>query len=246
MRGGIKGHLRRSGGVYRRVQRLYYAALYAAERAGLGRWMHAWIWKRRTSTSEELERWIAHPRRPWLLRALQPLGPIGSALEVGCNSGANLAVFARAYPHARFHGIDISARAVEVGRAWMRERRLADRVTYDVKSAGDLGSFANGSFDLVLADAVLMYIGDDQVERVLRQMWRIARGRMVLNEWSLPADDSRMHLWWDLHWVHNFHRLLRQIDPTAEIRADRVPADVLGGAGWTDFGTTFVMTARNT
>lgn len=239
----VKTRLRRSGSAYRVLQRAYYALLYAAERAGLGRWLHAWIWKRTLSTREELERWIAHPRRAWLLRALQPVGPLSSILEVGCNSGANLAVLAGAYPDARLHGIDISTQAVQVGRAWMRERGLAGRVTYDVKSAADLSSFPPAAYDLVFADAVLMYIGEDQIEDVLRQMWRVSRDRLVLNEWSLPAADQRLHLWWDLHWVHNFHRLLHRIDPSAQIAAERVPPDVLGGAGWADFGTTFVMTA---
>jgi SAM-dependent methyltransferase len=227
------------------TQRLYYGSLYVVERIVLGPRLQAWVWKYlRRSTEQELERSIDHPRRGWLLHAVQQLGRVESALEVGCNSGANLIVLANAMPHVTAHGVDISPQALDVGKRAVAARGLQDRITYQTSSAMELDRFRTDGFDVTFADAVLMYVGPEQIDCVLRHMWRIARHGIVVSEWSLEPDDDRMHMWYDLHWVHNYHRLLRQIDPSATIDATRIPAHIIAGAGWVDFGTTFVMKAH--
>jgi S-adenosylmethionine-diacylgycerolhomoserine-N-methlytransferase len=43
--------------------------------------------------------------------------PSGLVLEVGCGTGRNLIAAARAFPNARYFGIDISAAMLETARA---------------------------------------------------------------------------------------------------------------------------------
>ena len=53
----------------------------------------------------------------------------GAVLELGCGTGRNLALIARAYPDARLFGLDISAGMLETAAAAIRRGGLADRVT---------------------------------------------------------------------------------------------------------------------
>lgn len=241
MLGRIKDTLRRFPGLYGGLQRAYYKALYVSETKLLGSRIHAWVWRYlRPATTEEFEAGIAHPHRRLIEEAVRALHPVGDVLEIGCNAGANLVVLARALPEARLQGLDINTGAIALGRRWTAERGMTN-VSLGEGSFDDLAGMADRSVDVVMTDAVLMYVGPDRIGAVLRDMARIARRGLVVNEWSLPPEDERLHLWYDLHWVHNFHQLLREAAPGAPIRGDRIPADVWGGAGWTEYGTLFVV-----
>lgn len=54
--------------------------------------------------------------------------PQGSVLEVGCGTGRNLIAIARAWPHARCHGFDISGAMLETATASIRRAGLSGKV----------------------------------------------------------------------------------------------------------------------
>ena len=62
----------------------------------------------------------------------------GAVLELGCGTGRNLALIARAYPAARLCGLDISAGMLETAAASIRRAGLAGRVTL---AHGDASAF---------------------------------------------------------------------------------------------------------
>ena len=100
--------------------------------------------------------------RDRMLAGLNP--PAGGlVLEIGCGTGRNLVKAARAYPQARFHGIDISGEMLAaadkaVGGADLRDRiRLAraDAVTFD-PHAGFGATLSDGYDRIFISYAVSM------------------------------------------------------------------------------------------
>ncbi|TAK42784.1 MAG: class I SAM-dependent methyltransferase [Betaproteobacteria bacterium] len=233
----IKDSLRGFPIFYRAAQRTYYFGLFAIERLGFGGALHAWIWRTRAKESfESLRQSAMHPHRELVIEAVRRIAPFGSLLEVGCHSGPNLVRLARAFPSARFSGLDLNAGFIAQGRAWMREEGLGN-VELEVATAEALAERASGSVDIVLVDAVLMYIGPERIGDTLRHMRRIARRGVVIVDWMLGADDSRLHHWYDLHWVHNYPALLGKIAPECGVHATRIPPEVWSGGGWGEYGT---------
>ncbi len=75
--------------------------------------------------------------RDRLIRRLDvPAG--GSVLELGCGTGRNLVLAARAYPDARFYGLDISAGMLDKAAATLARRNLSGRVRL---ASGDASNF---------------------------------------------------------------------------------------------------------
>lgn len=62
----------------------------------------------------------------------------GTVLELGCGTGRNLIQAARAYPEARFHGLDISAGMLETAAVAIGRRDMASRVSL---ARGDASGF---------------------------------------------------------------------------------------------------------
>ena len=85
----------------------------------------------------------------------------GAVLELGCGTGRNLALIARAYPAARLCGLDISAGMLETAAASIRRAGLADRVTLargDASSFRALDHFGRDGFDRVVISYSLSMI----------------------------------------------------------------------------------------
>ncbi len=78
----------------------------------------------------------------------------GSILEVGCNSGPNLAVLARERPGARMVGVDINAASIHEGSRLLAEEGIAN-ITLLVLKADELTRFPDKSFDIVLLPGAL-------------------------------------------------------------------------------------------
>jgi S-adenosylmethionine-diacylgycerolhomoserine-N-methlytransferase len=75
--------------------------------------------------------------RDRLIRRLDvPAG--GSVLELGCGTGRNLVLAARAYPDARFYGLDISAGMLDKAAATIERRNLSGRINL---ARGDASRF---------------------------------------------------------------------------------------------------------
>src|SRR4051812_1323170 len=66
--------------------------------------------------------------RDRLIEELAP-PPGGRVLEIGCGTARNLIAAARAWPEARFYGIDISWQMLETARQEVSRAGLAHRIT---------------------------------------------------------------------------------------------------------------------
>ena len=227
----------RSSGLYVWLQRWYYAGLFALERA-VGSTLHEWAWRMRGIT--EPVQAALHPHRAVLLEAVRRFAPIDSVLEVGCHTGANLLVLARAFPQAVLSGVDVNPRAIAVGRRVLT-RAGAGRVRLEVGRADDLRRLPDRSVDVVITDATLMYVGPDKIDSALAELVRVGRRAVICNEWHLaqgaPGPPSRWH---DMHWLHDYGRLLASQPRVAAVRTEQLPAGLYGPGDWDRYGTVIV------
>lgn len=89
-------------------------------------------------------------------RAIRALAPPsgGTVLEVGCGTGRNLIVAARAWPQARCHGFDISAVMLDTAAASIARAGQGGRIAL---ARGDAAGFdAQAMFGVPAFDRILM------------------------------------------------------------------------------------------
>ena len=102
--------------------------------------------------------------RDRLIRHLAP-PPGGSVLEIGCGTGRNLIVAARAWPDAHFYGIDISEAMLETARAQVAKAGLTGKITLaqgDATAFDAQALFGIAEFDRVFQSYTLSMIPDWQ------------------------------------------------------------------------------------
>ena len=92
------------------------------------------------------------------------------ALDFGCGLGRITQALCRHFQQV--DGVDIAA--AMIGRA-TTFNRFADRCTYHVNEAGDLGLFAGGTFDFVYSNITLQHIEPDYSRRYIEEFFRVLR-----------------------------------------------------------------------
>jgi ubiquinone/menaquinone biosynthesis C-methylase UbiE len=134
---------------------------------------------------------VDHPHRKFLTDIIIKSNP-KSVLEIGCNCGPNLRILAHRLPECKFVGIDINAESVAKGNEWFLKEGITNvELRYGkIEQLGDM--FSDKSFDIVFTDAVLIYIGSDQIYKALQNILRIAQKKVVLLEWMF--DSQRLSL----------------------------------------------------
>ena len=174
---------------------------------------------------------IDHPHRTQIAAAVAAFEP-ESALEVGCNAGPNLAVLLKARPGIRLIGIDINSAAIEIGKKHFAHH---PNVELRVGTAADVAFVGSGAVDVVFSDALFMFIAQDKAQDVAREMVRVARRGIVLNEFHRSGSGSSYEAG---RWVHDLEALFKIAAPDARITRTR--SDFTGGQ-WDSFGTLLVV-----
>lgn len=174
---------------------------------------------------------IEHPHRRLIIEALKKLTPFESVFEVGANCGPNLTVIGKNFPGTKLAGIDLNADAVTLGK------KLVPGADWRVGSMVKL-PWANKSFDIGLADAVLLYVSPNDIRKVMGELDRVARRALILVE---RFDDSVEGVIKSHVWTRNYPVLLKE----SGYKVEQVKLDEKawpGSLNWQKFGYLFVGT----
>ena len=136
----------------------------------------------RDSWKDELRVSLEHPHRSVLLEKISSHAPFSRVLEIGCGYGSNLYHIAQNFPKAELKGIDINPMAVKHGNEFFKEKGISN-VQLSVGEAQNLKKFQDKYFDIILTDAVLIYIHPEEITSLVREMLRVGKV-LVLNEWQ--------------------------------------------------------------
>ena len=170
-------------------------------------------WEQRDLTDEKRdleekgENWIQdyilsvnHPHRDVILKGLQTFGEIESVLEIGCNTGPNLKRIHEAYPNLRLAGIDVNSMTIKEAK-----KQVPTASFYVADVTRDLRLFEDKSFDIILTDAVLIYVGMNEIRNVINEIDRIARSGVMLLEWGHHNTEPGLVI--DYHWARNYSNI---------------------------------------
>lgn len=183
----------------------------------------------------DFEKLLQRPHRQFLLRYMDTLGPWRSVLELGCGRGVNLFLLAQRHPEAELEGLDISSVAIEGARHELA-RRGVSHVRLAVGSAAHLEAYPDHSVDIVLADALLMYIPPEAIGSILSEMLRVARVGVLAGAWHIDLPETSQPWRYDEgSWVYDFRRIASEV-PGSKMTVTAYPESAWQDARWRRYG----------
>jgi ubiquinone/menaquinone biosynthesis C-methylase UbiE len=151
---------------------------------------------------------INHPHRKILIDTISKYYPFDSALEIGCASGPNLYLLAKKFPEVKLYRIDISKKAIEIGKKKFNEEKISN-VILETGNPTNLKRFPNKSIDIIFSDACLIYINPKKINSVVEEMVRIAKKAIILCEQHSNSSD----VYYKDHWLYNYKSLFNSFIP---------------------------------
>ncbi len=121
---------------------------------------------------------VDHPHRVKIVDILIKKFPgMRSLGEIGCNCGPNLKVIHRAFPNVDLFGIDASPEAVKLATKKVTGKHIEIKLGKARKLP-----WKDKSIDVLLADAVLMYVPPEEIPLVFDEIVRVTKRGGILVE----------------------------------------------------------------
>ena len=192
--------------------------------------------------------------------------PVKNVLEVGCGAGANLYNIKKEFSETRIAGCDISEDAIatankifseitteeksnapikyeehpsrkekrELGELHLSEPYV-NEIEFKVGSA-DAIPFNGDSFDLILTDAMLIYIGQDKIDRVFREIRRVGYNKFIFLEFHSTSFWKRLGLkMTSKYTAYDYGKLLEKYH-FKHIRIMKMSKEMWAGEPWATYG----------
>ena len=208
------------------------------ERRVLGSYLQQFIWSTRhlykKNWAQNFLDTSEHPHRKQIFEALYEFKNLGSILDLGCGPGANIVAIRKKFSDIDLIGVDINSEAIRVGRAYFASKE-DDKVKL-IKGKADAVPLHDKSVDIVLIDALLMFITPSLIDDVITEIIRLAKKGIVINDYHLAGKEHG--LFFGGRWVYDIESLLRRRLPKARITIEK--SDFVGG-GWDSYGTFIVV-----
>jgi ubiquinone/menaquinone biosynthesis C-methylase UbiE len=139
-------------------------------------------------------------------------------LDTGCTIGHNTVPWAKAYPDADVHAIDVAAPGLRYGRA--RAAAQGAAIHFRQMNADDL-DFADESFDLIFSSMFLHELSLKTIDKAFREARRVLRPGGLMLHMELPPNNQMspydgFYLDWDCYYNNEpFYKAFRDQDPKA-------------------------------
>lgn len=180
---------------------------------------------------------VYDPHRDQIVQTVETFLPIASVLEVGCGYGANLVRLREAFPGLTLHGVDINSKAISLISRYFKNQN-DEKVFLRVGRANILNFLPENSVDLVLADAVLMFVAPDKIRETLAEFGRVAKRGIVLNEYHLSGASRGQYE--GGRWVYDYVKLFSEIYP--DLSCKTIKSSYAHASGnWDRFGTLVIF-----
>lgn len=173
---------------------------------------------------------VGHPHRKLIVNALKDI-PFDSLLEIGCNTGPNLVKINKTFAGKSLAGIDVIKEALSVAK------KLLPEATFK-RSHYEKIPFKDKSFDVVLADATLLYADPKIISKVMFEIDRVVKNAVILVERYAPSlmGEEVGHCW-----GRNYAALLQALD----FKVKEIPItkkDWPFSKSWPQFGRVWIAT----
>jgi len=168
--------------------------------------------------------------RKWIAREVcQPLAP-NAVFEFGCGAGQNLAAISRS-AKCRLVGVDINRARICLGRRMFIAQGITGELYVDSKP---FSRFSADEFDASLTCVTLLYLGEDLILKVLSELLRITRKRVLLLEFHNPLADNDYVRNGKDGFVWNYEQLLMRLGYRGI--ATKLPTNIIPSVGrWSKY-----------
>ena len=174
------------------------------------------------------EQSLEHPHRELIINTIGTRLEVKTILELGTGSGINLVNLSKHFPNISYSGIDINKRAIDRGLEYLKDKDIFN-IDLIRGNIANIKQMKTRSVDIILTDAVLMYLNPEDVKEILKEMLRISRLGFILCE-QMSAGGIYVD-----HWRHDYKAILKNLAGIKKVSIKKISDEYWDG-DWIKFG----------
>lgn len=194
----------------------------------IGKYLDKLIWKFRHLIYSDWEsgylddNTLEHPHRKLIIEAIKNRPATKSIMELGAGSGINLITLSKNFSEISYTGIDINKKAIDRGLEYLKHKDIfnIDLIRGDIAI---IKQMKRNSVDIILTDAVLMYLNTKDVQEILKDMLRVSRLGFILCE-QMSAGGIYVD-----HWRHDYKAILKNLDGIKRVSIKKISDEYWDG-----------------
>lgn len=192
------------------IKKIYKKIIPAGSSIQFFLWKYRHLFDKNFSKGELNDADFNHPHRLKLLSILRESQPFDNVLEIGCGKGTNIFLFAKHFPDVVYKGVDINKNNVKYANSYTVKNSFTN-ITFNFANIIHLSDIADKSFDILVCDAVLIYVDDNLINSVASEFIRIAKKKIVLVDFHDENTNSKGYQHNKI-WVRNYYKLFENCD----------------------------------
>jgi len=171
---------------------------------------------------------LAHPHRELIINSIRGRGPVRDLLELGSGGGINLVTLSKHFPDISYTGIDINRKAINLGQKYIKSHNILD-INLIAGDIFDINKMKSNSVDIILTDAVLMYLNPKDLSTLLPEMLRVSKlGFILCEQMSIGGV-------YNDHWRHDYEAMLNNLAGVRGFTTRKITEEYWSG-DWVEFG----------
>ena len=221
------------------LKSIYHFIRHSIERSYFGPLMNSFFWRfwqPSVLTSDGFDiHSSGYPHRATLISLLGEIDHKDSLLDIGCGFGANIININKTFPHLQITGLDINPKMLAQLGLFIEDNKLQN-IRLQRHNLNNLLPFADNSFDIIIADAVLMFIPNNKIDFVLSELVRVSKNAIIIHDFSCRKIRGSKYL--GGRWVHNYFERLTKF--SAHTALDERHTE-FSGPTWSKFGKFVIV-----
>mgnify|MGYP002820132943 FL=1 len=200
----------------------------------MGKYLDKFIWRFRHLILANWEdgyldeQCLEHPHRKMIVNSISKRADTKTILELGTGSGINLVNLSKHFPNISYSGIDINRRAVGIGKKYLKDNNISN-IELIADDIFNIKRMKSNSIDIILTDAVLMYLDPKDLPNLLSEMLRISKLGIILCEQT-----SLGGVYVD-HWRHDYEAIINKFTGVKGLTLQKITDEYWDG-DWIKFG----------
>ncbi len=243
---------------YDYFRKFYHFIIYLLERYLIGTFINETIWKYKHFLNKNFRKevnndGINNMSQIQIVKTIKKFNNVNSLIDIGFGLGVDLKAIRKNFKFFHLYGIDINFQMVSDLKVHFKKNN-DNRTTLYQSSVYNLAQIQDKQADILLSNAVLMFIGPDKIHKAIKEFERVTNKIIILNEYNYDKTINKISkeekkllfgsnemYYKGGRWIYNYKKLFEDLIPNVSIKTFPSKKNCHVKDDWSIFGSLLVI-----
>tara|TARA_X000000950_G_C13870828_1_gene642813 strand:+ start:319 stop:1164 length:846 start_codon:yes stop_codon:yes gene_type:complete len=245
-------------GFYEFSKKIFHIILYILQRYIFGTGINKIIWRNKHFVDKNFRKFVNNDgndnrMQRQIVNVIKKYPNTNSLIDIGFGLGKDLKEIRKNYKKLNLYGVEINKKMFNELLSYFKHKKDYKVKLYNC-TASKLDQLENDKVDILLCNAVLMFITPNDIIETLKEFCRVTKKVIILNEYNLDQDfvkstikekdmlfGNKNMYYKGGRWIYDYEKLFAELVPKANVKKYPSKKNNFVNDDWSTFGSLFVI-----